>query len=78
MSEGRFDSATGIAARHWVVTPRSSESMHHWAWYQAYTNQGLATLLGDSGFDAATVEFYPNLVDTEEPPRLQFVTATRR
>lgn len=77
LSEGRFDGATGIATRHWVVTPNDRGPTEHWAWYQAYSDHDLAALLADCGFDAGTVEFHPNLVDGEEPPRLQFVTAMR-
>jgi SAM-dependent methyltransferase len=77
MSEGHFDAVTGIATRHWVVTPTDGEPIEHWAWYQAYRDNDLVALLGRCGFRTESVEVHPNLVDPERPPRLQLV-ATRR
>lgn len=77
-SDGYFDSATGIATRSWVVTPRDGEPSEHWAWYQRYRDDDVAALLDESGFDPRSVAFRSNLVGTEDPPVLQFITATRR
>jgi SAM-dependent methyltransferase len=77
-TEGRFDPATGVGTRHWVVEPGDGEPIEHWAWYQAYAADDLVGLLKGSGFRSASVEFHTNLVDTEDPARLHFVTAVRR
>ncbi len=77
-SEGHFDDVTGVGTRRWVVEPGDGEPIEHWAWYQAYAADDLVALLGDGGFRPESVEFHSNLVDTEDPPRLHFVTAVRR
>jgi len=54
-----------------------SEPQDHLAWYQSYSDDELADLIGEPGFSRDSVEFQPNLVDTNDPPLLQFVTAVR-
>ena len=62
--------ATRTRARLRLLDPHSPGTA-------AYTDDALRTLLGECGFDPATVDFAPNLTEEAAPPTLQLVTARR-
>jgi len=76
--ESSYDEPTQVGARHYLVCESSEHPVEvHSVWYQAYSDEALRARIADAGFEAASVAFHPNGVDTHDPPHLQFVSARR-